>query len=307
MPERVPHSLGGTEHVSRLLVEKRCDVYSQVAALVMEVEEALDEDDGLRTRYLLRDIRRCLRRALAFLTDEVYEELSRLETIASCLPAGEGPIPPEHQGELQDRLQLLHVKLARSLKLPYLQDLEQIMSLPTRLKLRLREEEREREGRRRQLEIEERCWDHESEARALLKQKHYPKAIKSLRKAVRLDPTRAVFHNDLGVVFSLQDKNSEAVQEYREAVSLNERYPGRRTDEWTTSYYNLGIALRKVAHQSLARNQSDGSIKHLCESREAFREYTRLSATGPKVQDARKVIEQISAQIQKIEAGAEQG
>jgi tetratricopeptide (TPR) repeat protein len=288
-------------------MEKRCDVYSQVAALVMEVEEALDEDDGLRTRYLLQDVRRCLRRALAFLTDEVYQELARLEAIASCLPAGEGPIPPEHRGELQDRLQLLHVKLARSLKLPYLQDLEQIMGLPARLKLRLREEERERETRLRQREIEERCWDHESEARALLKQKHYPKAIKSLRKAVRLDPSRAVFHNDLGVVFSLQNKNTDAVQEYRMAVSLNERYPEQRTEEWTTSYYNLGIALRKVAQQDLARNQIDEFKNHLCEAREAFKEYTRLSATGPKVQDARRVIEQISAQIQNIEAGAEQG
>ena len=55
MPERVPHSLGGTEHVSRLLVEKRCDVYSQVAALVMEVEErfvSLFREGGMEQLHL---------------------------------------------------------------------------------------------------------------------------------------------------------------------------------------------------------------------------------------------------------------
>ena len=59
--------MGAAENVSRLLIEKRCEVYSTVAALLMDVEEALDNDDGLRTRYLLKDVRRSLRSALAFL------------------------------------------------------------------------------------------------------------------------------------------------------------------------------------------------------------------------------------------------
>ena len=303
MPERVPHSVGAAENVSRLLIEKRCEVYSTVAALLMDVEEALDNDDGLRTRYLLKDVRRSLRSALAFLTDEVYTELEHLEALTELLPTGEGAVPSAVSGELADRLQLLHVKLARSLTLPHLQDLEQIMRLPARLKHKLLEEERELGAAERRRQIDEQCWRFESEARELLARKLYGKAIKSLRKAVRLDPTRAVLHNDLGVVLSLQSKGDEAVGEYRAAVSLNERYPDRRTDEWTTSYYNLGIALRKVAHEGGGEQHTS----RLEEAREAFREYTRLNATGSKVQEARTVVEQITVEIQQLEARGDPG
>ena len=131
--------------------------------------------------------------------------------------------------------------------------------------------------------------------------------VKSLRKAVRLDPTRAVLHNDLVVVLSLQSKSGEAVGEYRSAVSLNERYPERRTEEWTTSYYNLGIALRKNAHQAAQARERGAAVRHLGEARQAFLEYTRLNATGPKVHEARDVIDQISVEILQFEAHGEPG
>ena len=301
MPERVPHSHGAAGN-SRLLIEKRCEVYSRVATLVMDVEEALDEDDGLRARYVLKDIRRCLRSSLAFLTDQVFQELERIEALSEFLPKGEGRVPAEVLGELSDRLQLLHVKLARSLTLPHLQDLEQIVGLSPRLKKTLALEERELEAREERRTLEEQCWRYESEAREMLAKKLYHKAIKSLRKAVRLDPTRAVLHNDLGVVFSLQDKNTDAVGEYRTAVALNERYPDRRTEEWTTSYYNLGIALRKSAQTASVRQERQETVVHLREAREAFLEYTRLNATGAKVNEARDVVDKISVEILRFEA-----
>ena len=85
-------------------------------------------------------------------------------------------------------------------------------------------------------------------------------------------------------------------------MALNERFPDQRTDEWTTSYYNLGIALRKRAQELLLGGDADRCAAHLAEAREAFREYTRLSATGPKVQEAREVIGHISAQLAGFEA-----
>ena len=39
----------------RLLMEKRCEVYTRSAGLVMEVEEALDSEDTERARGLLDD------------------------------------------------------------------------------------------------------------------------------------------------------------------------------------------------------------------------------------------------------------
>ena len=178
------------------------------------------------------------------------------------------------------------------------------MGLPARLKHKLLEEERERDARLRQRQVEEECWRYESEARELLSRKLYHKAVKCLRKAVRLDPMRAVLHNDVGVVLSLQEKNVEAIGEYRTAVSLNERYPERRTDEWTTSYYNLGIAHRKAAGDILEIGQSTEAMVSLREARKAFEEYTRLNASGPKVHDARGVVEQINEQIRELEAKA---
>lgn len=293
------------DQVSRILIEKRCEIYSQVAALLMDLDEAVEEDDGVRARYLLQDVRRTLRTALAFLTADVYGELERFEALMDLLPTREGAgLPSEAAAELHDRAQLLHVKLARSLTLPALQDLEQIVGLPQRLKLRLNEESRglEVQARRRQLEGE--CWQYEAAAREEIGKKNYSRAIKSLRQAIKLDPERAVFRNDLGVVLSLVGKHDEAVQEYRAAVELNERHPDRRTEEWTTSYYNLGSALRKRSQELFERGDGPGAVDLLRQAREAFEEYTRLSAAGPKVHDARGLVERLSQQLDDLAPAA---
>jgi tetratricopeptide (TPR) repeat protein len=293
------------DQVSRILIEKRCEIYSQVAALLMDLDEAVDEDDGVRARYLLQDVRRTLRTALAFLTADVYGELERFEALMDLLPTREGAgLPSEAAAELHDRAQLLHVKLARSLTLPALQDLEQIVGLPQRLKLRLNEESRglEVQAKRRQLEGE--CWQYEAAAREEIGKKNYTRAIKSLRQAIKLDPERAVFRNDLGVVLSLVGKHEEAVREYRAAVELNERYADRRTEEWMTSYYNLGSALRKRSQELFERGDAASAADLLRQAREAFEEYTRLSAAGPKVHDARGLVERLSQQLSDLAAAA---
>lgn len=293
------------DQVSRILIEKRCEIYSQVAALLMDLDEAVDEDDGVRARYLLQDVRRTLRTALAFLTADVYGELERFEALMDLLPTREGAgLPSEAAAELHDRAQLLHVKLARSLTLPALQDLEQIVGLPQRLKLRLNEESRgiEVQAKRRQLEGE--CWQYEAAAREEIGKKNYTRAIKSLRQAIKLDPERAVFRNDLGVVLSLVGKHEDAVREYRAAVELNERHADRRTEEWMTSYYNLGSALRKRSQELFERGDATGAADLLRQAREAFEEYTRLSAAGPKVHDARGLVEKLSQQLSDLAAAA---
>lgn len=299
MPERdIP-----ADQVSRLLIEKRCELYTQVAALLMDLDEALEEDDGVRVRYLLQDARRTLRTALAFLTDKVYGELERLEGLMDLLPTREGAgVPAEVAAELQDRAQLLHVTLARSLKLPALQDLEQIIGLPQRLKQRLEEEHRGLEVRHRRRQLEEECWRFEAAAREEIGRKHYARAVKSLRQAIKLDPERPVFHNDLGVVLSLLGKTDEAIVEYRAAVELNERQTDRRTEEWTTSYYNLGMALRKRAHELLERRDEVAGLALLQQARTAFEEYTRLNAAGPKVHEARVVVERLAEQVARLQA-----
>lgn len=283
--------------VSLLLVEKRCEVYGRFAATVMDLDEAIEQDDGLRTRHLLQELRRTLRGALAFLTSDVYHELEELETTLGLIPPREGPLPKEVGTSLSERLMLLHVRLARSLKLPHLQDMEEIVGLPARLKNRLEADGRRLEVREQRRRLDEQCWRHEAEARAAIRAGEYVKAAKALRRAIRLDASRAVFHNDLGVVLSLQGNAEEAVAEYRRAVALNERDPDGRTEEWTTSYYNLGVALRKAANQRLQRGDEDGAVKRLSEARAAFAEYVKLGVGGAKAVEARQLVQRLDAQL----------
>ena len=110
---RFPSASGSPQgSLGQLLLERRCEVYTRAAGLIMDLEEALDVDDGLRARFLLHDLRRCLRSALAFLTAEVFRELERLEAFSDVLPSDEGPVPSGARSELADRIQILHVKLA---------------------------------------------------------------------------------------------------------------------------------------------------------------------------------------------------
>jgi tetratricopeptide (TPR) repeat protein len=289
------------DQVSRLLIEKRCGVYTQVAALLMDLDEALGDDDAPRSRYLLQDVRRCLRTSLAFLTDEVYAELERLEALHDRLPTKDGaPISPEVARELEDRIQLLHVKLSRALTLPRLQPLEQIVSLPARLEQKLAEESQGLAVRARRRELEGQCLRFEHEARDELAKKNYSRAVKSLRQAIALDPERPVLRNDLGVVLSLAGRMDEAVEEYRAAVELNERLPARRTEEWATSYYNLGVALRKCAQDAIDRERDARAVERLRDARAAFAEYGRICAGGSKVLEARGAIVQIEEDLARL-------
>lgn len=290
---RFPSSPSPQGSLGQLLLERRCEVYTRAAGLIMDLEEALDVDDGLRARFLLHDLRRCLRSALAFLTAEVYRELERLEAFSDVLPSDEGPVPSGARSELADRIQILHVKLARSLSVPHLQELEEIVDLSARLKAKMDTEARVHDEQTRQREREERCLTYEAEARAHIAAKSYSRAAKCLRKATRIDAERAVLRNDLGVVLSLMGRNLEAVEEYRRAVALNEAHPSHRTPEWSTSYYNLGVALRKLAQESFRGGQIEQGHERLGEAADAFERYTELNTSGGKVAEAREILAEL--------------
>lgn len=288
----------------RLLMEKRCEVYNKTAGLLMEVEEALDHEDADRARILLDDVRKALRSSLAFLTDEVYEELEHVEALAGlanqALPANSS-----NGEELRDALTLLHVKLARSLRLPG-QDLADIVGLPPRLKRKLEESQKKLEEDKKRRDLEEQSWNFEAVARELIGAKQYKKAVKHLKQAIRLDPERAVFHNDLGVVYGLLGLHEEAAAEYRIAVQLNEKIAARRTDEWTTSYYNLGLALRKLAAEHDAPGQEPKALALVRDAKTALDEYVKVTPGGPKLGIARKTSQQLAEDALILETAIQQ-
>lgn len=296
-----------SELVGRVLVERRFELYARAGAQLLELEEALGEGDVRRTRLLLTDLRRLLRGATALLTGAVYRELLGIEELSEGLevePRGQTGGSERLLAELGDRLQLLHVHLGRMLRRPHLEELEDVLGLPSRLRHRLENERRDQDALARGRALEEQCLRHEAEARDHVAGQQYARAARALRRGLQIDPERAVLHNDLGVVLSLMGQAGDAVDAYRRAVALNERRPERRTDEWSTTYYNLGVALRKWSAEALQRGERDLARERLGEARTALSEYARLVPSGPKTDEARRALDQITGQILSIEASA---
>ncbi|MDF1667582.1 MAG: tetratricopeptide repeat protein [Planctomycetota bacterium] len=278
----------------RLLIERRAGIYSKVAALIMDIEGAINLDDWERAHYHLEDMRRILRVGLAFLTDEVYEELERIEATCSLGTGAKNHRKPKNVGDLRDQLQLLHVKLSRSLKVTDFQDLEDIVGMDVRLKRKLKASRQILAGKVKEREVVEQSWEYEGKAREFLAQKQPKKALKALLQAIKLDPNRAVFHNDLGYVYGVLGQAHKAVAEYREAVRVNEQFAERRSDEWMTSYFNLGIALRKLTQKTCEAGELEKSLAYSEEAIRCFENYLNVMPTGPKVSFTRSVIVQLS-------------
>ena len=269
------HFQGPLRHLNATVYERRCALYGEAATLIAD-HEGLSR--GERAAALIAGLRRTLRGGLAFLDEPVVRELERLEALRSQLR--EGPIPQPLLSEVRDRVSLLHLQLARLIQSPVgLADFGTLARLDPRLEQRLADESRLEEVQARARAIEEECHALEGEARAQIASEEFPKAARALRRAIRLDPRRAVLHNDLGVVLSLIGKTEEAVAEYRAAIALNEQEPKRRTDEWTTSYYNLGVALRKLAQVAFRSGWADEGRDHLDAAGESFAAFCELSRT----------------------------
>jgi tetratricopeptide (TPR) repeat protein len=292
----VSHSINNSIHNEsfRLLIERRAEIYSKVAALIMDIESGINLDDWERAHYHLEDMRRILRVGLAFLTDEVYEELEHIEAICSLGTGAKNHQKPKNVKELRDHLQLLHVKLSRSLKVPDFQDLEDIVGMDIKLKRKLKASRKGLAEKVKRREIIEQSWEYEGKAREFLASNQPRKALKFLLHAIRLDPNRGVFHNDLGYVYGLLNQARKSVAEYREAVRINEANPERRSEEWMTSYFNLGIALKKLAQQTFENGEDEKALAYGNEAINYFEDYLKVMPTGSKVSFTRSIIIQLS-------------
>ena len=99
----------------------------------------------------------------------------------------------------------------------------------------------------------------------------FPQAASFYQEAIRLDPSFAGAHNNLGLALSQRTgRLQEAVAEYRSAIQLD---PG-----FAPAWYNLGAAQYRL-----------GKLK---EAEEAFREELRLSPDDPPGQKALAFVRQ---------------
>lgn len=304
------HFQGSLRPLNAVVFERRCAIYTQAANLISDFED-LFRDDALRDDALRRnpggvvalvtELRRTLRGNLAFLDGEVVRELERLEAVLAALGLGAGSKDPTQLAELQDRVAILHLRLAALLQSQRgLAGFSEIRELDPRLEQRLRDEARLDEVQARAQALGEECSTLETEARTHIASEEFAKAARALRRAIRIDPRRAVLRNDLGVVLSLLGKTQEAAAEYRAAIALNEQEPSRRTEEWATSYYNLGVALRKLAQVTFRGGQVERGRDTLRNAGEAFHAFRQLQAPGTahaRVGEAEQALAEIERRL----------
>lgn len=98
-------------------------------------------------------------------------------------------------------------------------------------------------------------------ARALLgtvmaREQNYPEAIAHLRRATEMEPRRASFHNNLGIVLLESGDDAGAETAFRSAVRANSRHP--------ESNYNLAVVLATGKRKNLreARRHYDEAVRN---------------------------------------------
>ncbi|MBL4846851.1 MAG: hypothetical protein JKY65_15135 [Planctomycetes bacterium] len=318
MPQQFQGSL---RPLNAVVFERRCAIYTQAATLISDLEQALSSNPtgagpepasaSPPFRLVVADLRRCLWGNLAFLDRDVIRAFDRLEaSVAEGLSAAQAssvqasPVKGEVIAGVRDRLAILHLRLARLLQSQRgLVDLAEISELDPRLEQLMRDEARLEQVHARAQALGEECQALEVEARGHIANEDFSRAARALRRAIRIDPRRAVLRNDLGVVLSLLAKTEEAAAEYRAAIALNEQEPQRRTEEWTTSYYNLGVALRKLAQVSFRAGDAEAGRQHLQnagESLDAFRLLQQATPGGAgqsRVAEAEQALAEIERRL----------
>jgi len=305
MPVSHLTELGQHPELARQVLSRRAELYGQAAPLIMSLESSLLRGDWSKSRPELDGLRLLLRSGLAYLDASSYAELVELEASAG-LCQGELPSQlPQDLTPLRDHLRLLHVRLSRLLCSGSLVPLEDVVGLELRLRRRLDASEKALEDRAREREQERQAWEQEACAREFIEAGQHRKAVKCLLVSVRLQPERAVFRNDLGYVYGVLGLLEKSVIEYREAVRFNVEQVSQRTEEWMTSYFNLGMALKKLANQENEVGSDEKSLAFYREAQLAFDKFIAEAPENSRVEFTGKALAAIAEEIQILETALE--
>ncbi|MBI4577601.1 MAG: tetratricopeptide repeat protein [Planctomycetes bacterium] len=127
--------------------------------------------------------------------------------------------------------------------------------------------------------------DLEREAHRLLGLRKFKRAVRSLRRAVRVEPGRSALHNDLGLAYAMAGLPGRAIECYRRAIELNRLHPERRSPEWALAWFNLGRAWRRMGAEAFEDRMLDRAVEAYAASREAFEAYLREAPEGTRRAD----------------------
>jgi Tfp pilus assembly protein PilF len=79
-------------------------------------------------------------------------------------------------------------------------------------------------------------------------QKYWPEAIDAMKRATQLDPHRALYHNNLGMLLAGAGKIDEAWKEFRDAVGP------------APAHYNIAVMLLRAGKPAEARNYLERAV-----------------------------------------------
>jgi tetratricopeptide (TPR) repeat protein len=286
------------DHALKLLVDRRAELASKTAMTSLELDACLLSADWRGLRRRAAELQQTLRSQLAFLNGDIYAQLERLRLLCPRNTADRDAALADPE-DFADQLKLLQVSLARAIFEAQPEPLEDILGLPVRLRRKLEQSEAAKAARLAQRATEERAWGLEADARRAIAAGQFPKALKALTQAVELHEL-PVFHNDMGYAYGQGGEVDEAVRSYRRAAALNESRPELRSEEYQTTYFNLGVALRKLAQQHLLEDRLELALKANRDARDALARYRALLPHGPQVGRAASLIVRVSKDIDEL-------
>lgn len=245
-------------HSLQLLTTRRFDLYSSLAPLFADLEEAVDERNVRGIIEKSATVHRRMRESLAYLNRAIWSAMSRVE---EAIEGGDDVSGGLDLEGLRIALLRLHVEMARSLRDPSFEPIEDILGVDAGLRVLLHKggEKGRRTDRDRRmeeaLEFSRRGWK-------LLSEGKHGGAAKQFRKALDLLPGDPKFRADLGQALVLSGDATGAVAELTLAVGRYEESPGEAGDQ-RRAIRALGRARRTLSEEKFQRRQIEEAIEAL--------------------------------------------
>ncbi|RME80073.1 MAG: tetratricopeptide repeat protein [Planctomycetota bacterium] len=287
------------------LINKRCEIYSQIGGSILIMEEAMEKEDRESFLPAFEEMRRIIRISLPFLTDKIIYEMEHLESLV--LPAKKTGQPLDFEA-IAKSLQLFQIQFSKAIQNPTIQEVEEILSLPKAIREEIQKRDKEFEDMKKKKENREKAGDLAKEAEKLAGERKWKEALKKLEKARELDPEMPFYANDMGVIYAYLGKIEKAEEMYLKALELNRDFPHLRTPEWMHTYYNLAKVQKRKGDELLDRQRGaqpkilEEAIRFYEEAIQNFQKFQNQSGPSKKVEEAQKWIHHLESEIEILKS-----
>lgn len=242
-------------HSLQLLASRRFDLYTALAPHLVDLDEAIDEKNVRKIIETFAGVYRRMRESLAFLSRPLYRSLRAME---EAIEGGSDSPGGVDLDRLRLALLRLHVEMARALREPAFESIEEILDLDAGSRARLAEvapagvAERPARGMGEALDRSGRGWK-------MISDRKYRGAVKEFRKALALVPGEPTFRTDLGQALLLAGDAVGAVAELSAARDRFGDAPGEAGSRRRTVRL-LGQARRALSEEQFRKRRIEDAI-----------------------------------------------